>query len=663
MKNIFLALALLFLFSCQTETSKEAYPTKNYNVYMRGKLAGKHTSSVDPNGNYMFTFTYNDRGRGPEIEENISLDQSGSITALEISGVNYLKDTITEVFSYSNGKAKWKSSSEEGEKTVDGGEFYAAVNGTLGDSELLVRRLLASPDHSVGLLPSGSVEISDIDTLEINSIPLRLIELSGMGFVPYYLWLDSEDRIFASVSSWLTIIAEGNQGLIDQLLEIQKQKEDAFFAGLAKELTQTPKAEIVIQNVNVFDSKTGTILPNRSVVVKGKTIDAVLSEAPELSENATIVDGGGKTLLPGLFDNHCHVQKEDGILHLAAGVTAVRDMANSMELLEIKEQFDNNANMGPRVVTLAGFIDQKGPFAGPGLTITNVGEGEKAIQDFKDHGYHQIKLYSSIDPSWVEPLAAKAHQLGLKVSGHIPAYMLAENAIKDGFDEIQHVNMVALNFLSDTIDTRTPLRFSAVAEHTHKLDLEGAAFKNFVQLLKAKEIEIDPTVSIFEGMFNTKAGEPDPQFAAILHRLPIQIQRGYYAGGLPIPEGKADDYKASFAKLLEILKVLHNNGVTLLPGTDAMPGFALHKELENYVKAGIPASEVLQLATIVSAKNTSRDESLGSIEAGKLADLILVDGNPVENISDIRRVELTIKDGNIYDAKRLYGALGIEHYK
>ena len=110
----------------------------------------------------------------------------------------------------------------------------------------------------------------------------------------------------------------------------------------------------------------------------------------------------------------------------------------------------------------------------------------------------------------------------------------------------------------------------------------------------------------------------------------------------------------SFQKLLDIINELHNEGVTILPGTDAMVGFGLHSELENYVRAGISASDVLKLATITSAKATWMDDKLGSIETGKLADLILVDGNPVENISNIRRVELTIKDGNIYYPKDLY---------
>jgi hypothetical protein len=663
MKHALSIFLIVLLVSCGSSDKEQEYASKNYNVYMRGNLAGKHSSSLDTEGFYVYSFEYNDRGRGPEIEEKIRLNDQGSIAALEISGVNYLKDTISEVFNYSEEKASWKSTSEEGNAASDGNPFYASVNGTLGDTELLVRKLLASPNHAVELLPSGTVKIENIEDIEVENKTLRLLEITGFGLVPSYLWLDENDRVFASVSSWLTIIEEENAELTEQLLQIQTEKENAFFKSLAQELTETPNGAVVIKNVNLFDSNSGEILPNRSVVVNANTIGAILNNNDPLPSGATIIDGTNKTLLPGLFDNHCHVQKEDGLLHLAAGVTSIRDMANSMELVEMKKEFDSNTNIGPRVVTMAGFIDQKGPFAGPGLTITNVDEGIKAIQDFKDNGYHQIKLYSSIDPAWVKPLAKKAHDLDLKLSGHIPAHMLAEDAIKDGFDEIQHVNMLVLNFLSDTIDTRTPLRFSAVAEHAHALDLKGEEFKAFVTLLKDKGIEIDPTVSIFEGMFTTKAGEPDPQFEAVLDRLPIQLQRGFYSGGLPIPQGKEQQFKDSFQKLLDIIYELHINGVTIIPGTDATPGFALHKELENYVRAGIPANEVLQLATITSAKNTSTDDRLGSIEKGKLADLILVDGNPSENISDIRRVVLTIKDGKIFNPKSLYESLGIKHFE
>ena len=148
-----------------------------------------------------------------------------------------------------------------------------------------------------------------------------------------------------------------------------------------------------------------------------------------------------------------------------------------------------------------------------------------------------------------------------------------------------------------------------------------------------------------------------------MDRLPIQVKRGFYSVGLPIPEGKEKQFKDSFDKLLEMIKVLHENGVTIVPGTDALLGFGLHKELENYVKAGIPNSEVLRMATIISAQVTGHADRLGSIEVGKLADVILIDGNPLEDMSDIRRVELTIKNGNIYDARTLYKAIGTKHFK
>ncbi|WP_420603525.1 amidohydrolase family protein [Flagellimonas sp.] len=663
MKTVLSLFIILLMVACNSSDQKQDYTPKEYKVYIQGNLAGTHASTLDADGNYIYTYEYNDRGRGPEIEEKIKLNEDGFITSLEISGVNYLKDTISEVFSFGDGKAQWKSTSEKGEKASNGSAFYASTNGTLGDTELLIRRLLASPNHSVELLPNGTAKIISIQEAEVGGNTLRLLEITGFGFVPSYVWIDTDDRVFASISSWITKIEEENVAHIEKLLAIQTEKENSFFKTLAKELTEKPTGPVIIKNVNLFDSNTGETLPNHHVLINGNTIEAISTDENSLPTEATIIDGTNKMLLPGLFDNHCHVQREDGILHLAAGVTSIRDMANSMELIEMKKEFDENSSIGPRVVTMAGFIDQKGPFAGPGLTITNIEEGLEAIQNFKDKGYHQIKLYSSIDPSWVKPLAQKAHDLGLKLSGHIPAHMLAEDAIKDGFDEIQHVNMLALNFLSDTIDTRTPLRFSAVAEHTHNLDLKGDEFKAFVQLLKDKDIEIDPTVSIFEGMFITKAGEPDPQFETILDRLPIQVSRNYYSGGLPIPEGKEQQYKDSFSKLLDIVYELHMNGITILPGTDATPGFALHKELENYVRAGIPAADVLKLATLTSARVTHTDDRLGSIEKGKLADLILVDGNPAENISDIRRVELTIKNGNIYRPEHLYQSLGVKHFK
>jgi hypothetical protein len=278
-------------------------------------------------------------------------------------------------------------------------------------------------------------------------------------------------------------------------------------------------------------------------------------------------------------------------------------------------------------------------------------------------GYQQIKLYSSIKPEWVRPLTDKAHQLGMRISGHIPAYMTATQAINQGYNEIQHINMLFLNFLSDTIDTRTPLRFTMPAQHGADLDLKSKEYLDFVDLLKSKNILVDPTVAIFENMLVSQSGELSPTYQAIANRFPIIEQRSFYTGGLSKEGEQVSRYKESFDKMLEVVADLFQKGVAIVPGTDGLPGFLYHRELELYVQAGIPAAEVLKMATIKSAQITGVSDVVGSIEVGKRADLILIDGNPLAEISDIRKIEWTMKGGNLYYSKELYNSVGVKYFK
>lgn len=651
--------------SCSKKKKSTEYQNLKYSLYFADNKAGYFESSLSEDGSYKYVFEYNDRGRGPHLEESILLNEDGFTEAMQIQGHNYLKDTVTEVFNLTESEAKWKSTSENGSTKPINNAFYVGVNSSYGNTELLIRKLINTPNKTINLYPEGNLKITGIEKIQVNdTLNLNLIELVGFSFAPNYYWFDMDNRFFAAPSTWLTAIRNGYEPVSEKLLEIQTSKEKEYYARAAKELTEIPEGRILISNVNIFNSQNGTILKNRYVILHGNKIENITKNDVNLPEVTRIIDGTDKTLLPGLFDMHTHMDRSGGILNLAAGVTSARDLANSFDFPEIKQEFDNNTVIGPRILTMCGFIDKAGPYAGPiGKIINNLEEGLEAIEFYKERDYDQIKLYSSIEPDWVKPLADKAHQLDMKVSGHIPSFMHADQAIKDGYDEIQHINMLALNFMSDTLDTRTPLRFSMIGEQVHTIDFEGEEFLKFVKLLNERNIVIDPTVSFFEGMLATKAGEPDPQFVEILGRLPIQVKREFYNVGLPIPEGKEKQYKDSFDKLLEMIKVLHENGVTIVPGTDALLGFGLHKELENYVKAGIPTSEVLRMATIISAKVTGHADQLGSIEIGKLADVILIDGNPLEDISDIRRVELTIKNGNIYDARTMYKTIGTKHFK
>jgi imidazolonepropionase-like amidohydrolase len=261
----------------------------------------------------------------------------------------------------------------------------------------------------------------------------------------------------------------------------------------------------------------------------------------------------------------------------------------------------------------------------------------------------------------VPTIVKRAHEKGLRVGGHVPAFMTARQFVEAGADEIHHVNFPFLNFFFDEVkDTRTMARLTALGERAGTLDLNSPEVSAFIKLLQDKHITVDPTVTIFYSQFTDRAGTVSAAFAPVASRLPPQVRRSLLSGGLPIPEGREQQYRASAEALLHMVKRLHDANIMLVAGTDNMPGFTLHRELEMYVQAGIPAPDVLRIATLNAAKVLKRDAELGSIAPGKLADLILIDGDPARRISDIRHTDLVIKDGKVYESAALYRSFGVQ---
>jgi len=242
----------------------------------------------------------------------------------------------------------------------------------------------------------------------------------------------------------------------------------------------------------------------------------------------------------------------------------------------------------------------------------------------------------------------------------VPAFMNAEAFVGAAADEIQHMNFVFLNFMFDTVkDTRTPARFTEVAAHAAEIDPSSERVRAFIRLLLDRKIVLDPTLSVFEGMFTDRAGTLADGYAAVADRLPAQIRRGFSYGGLEVPAGMDQRYRDSFGQMLKMTKALYDAGIPMVGGTDALAGFALHRELELYEQAGIPPAKVLQLATLGAARVMKRDQDLGVIAPGKLADVVLVDGDPSARIRDIRRASVVVKDGVVYETAGLYRALGV----
>jgi len=174
---------------------------------------------------------------------------------------------------------------------------------------------------------------------------------------------------------------------------------------------------------------------------------------------------------------------------------------------------------------------------------------------------------------------------------------------------------------------------------------------------------VDPTLGVFEGMFTNEEGKLAHGYEGTLNQFPVEFRRGLFTGGLPTRKGHEADYDQSFDKMLKMLKLLNDNKITFISGTDDFPGFTLHHELELYSKAGVPNAKVLQSATLVSAQVAGREKDFGSVAVGKKANLILIDGDPLKNISDIRKVESVMKNGNLYDPKKMYLSYGFGFWK
>ncbi|HET9793722.1 MAG TPA: amidohydrolase family protein [Thermoanaerobaculia bacterium] len=655
------AIALMF---AAAAAAGAAEPDR-YTVLLSGNRAGEETVLRLPSGELRIHFEFNDRGRGPKIDERIDLDGRGWPSAIEITGVDYFKGAVEERFRREGRRATWKSDVEHGE-AADGG-FYLAFNGAPVEVGLLAAALLRAPDHGVALLPEGRAAIEEAGERTVRkggaSRVVRQYLVTGLDFAPSRVWLDRDGGFFASVSPWLTVVRGGWEGAAADLAAAQDESAAQRQKALAARLAHRAPA-IAFTHAALFDSEKASIVPATTVVVSGGRIAAVGRDgAVAIPSGATVIDAAGKTLLPGLWDMHVHLSSAaDGLLDIANGITTVRDMGNDPDaLLGWKKQFDEGTAVGPRV-ELAGLVDGSGPYSGPiKIKVDDEAGAKAAVDDYFRRGYAQIKIYSSIKPELMPVIARLAHAHGMRVSGHVPAFMTADQFVREGSDEIQHVNFLFLNFLFDRVkDTRTPARFTEVAEHGAEIDPSQDRVKAFLDLLAAHRTVVDPTLVAFETMFVGKKGTVSPSYTEIADRMPAQIRRGFLSGSLPIPAGKETRYRDSYRSMLRMVKALYDRGIPIVAGTDDLAGFSLARELELYVEAGIPPADVLRIATLGGARVMRRDAERGSIAPGKAADLALVAGDPSARISDIRRVEIVVKDGVLYRPSEIDAVIGVE---
>ena len=643
------------------------------NAVVRMLLTDKTPSGQDAvwksaDGTIHEFFQFNDRGRGPKIYTTYRLDSRGLIVFEESKGVDYMKSPVEERFSLVAGEAAWKNKAENEKQSNASGRFFIDLNGGPESQAILARALLSCEGGKLPVLPSGQAAIRKLQSVPVEASGQKstatLYEISGLGFTPSYLWLDDNQQFLAVTHGWGALVRQGLESSVSQLRESQRQAEIARSSELAKALSHKPSGDLVIRNVTVFDSSTGKLLSNQRVTVRGERIASLeTDDGRPTPAGSQAIDGRGKMLLPGLWDMHAHIFPVYAFLDIAAGVTTVRDLANAIEELgKLRQQIQEGKQIGPRVV-LAGFIDGPGPFEGPvKILAATPEEARQQVDRYADLGYVQIKIYSSVKPELVPIIAEEAHKRGLRVSGHVPSGMIAEQFVRDGADEIQHMNFIFLNFMPDVKETRTPARFTEPGKRGGDLDLNSQRVNDFMAFLKQHHTVIDPTMAIWEATYLDRPGQPSRTDAAIFDRLPVQVQRDSRtaAEALDASDPASDkQYRAAYANMVRMVKKLYDSGIQIVAGTDESDGYALDRELEIYAEAGIPAPEVLRIATIEAAQVMHLDKDFGSVTAGKYADMILVNGDPTKQMSDIRHVDTVIKNGVVYKPAELYPAFGI----
>jgi imidazolonepropionase-like amidohydrolase len=670
MKTILTALALA-CFALGSFAMGKDETTRYVALVNGGKDKAGHLVTTRRGDQYKVDYLFKDNGRGPELKEEFTLAADATFTRYKVKGVSTFGSLVDETFTRSADAARWKSTSDKGEQPVTGTALYSPLGGTPQGLSVALTALSKRSDGRLPLIPSGVLTSRKLLEAEVTrgteKRKVHLLALTGVGFTPTTVWAtaEAEPRLFAFIfPGYLQLVEQGWEPNAASLEKQQVVAEKELLVDLNRRLSHGLPGATLIRNARVFDSERAVLLAPSDVLIDNGRIIEVVPSGSSTRKAGRVIDAANRVLLPGLFDMHVHVSFWDGGLHLGSGVTTVRDMGNDNEtLLDLMKQERAGTLLMPQVVA-AGFIEGESANASrSGFVIKNLDDARKAVDWYHDNGFPQVKIYNSFPKEILADTTAYAHSRGLRVSGHVPVFLRARDAVLAGYDELQHINQVLLNFLvDDKTDTRTLERFYLPARKVADLDFEDAATREFIELLVQRKTVVDATLATFD-FLRQRDGELSKEFAAVADHVPPDVRRGFFAAQMKIPDDATHAlYNKSYARMIDFVGRMYRAGVPLVAGTDDIPGFTLQRELELYVEAGLTPVQVLQIATYNGARYSQVLHDRGVISPGRRADLILVDGDPTKNISDIRKVALVIKGSVAYYPSELFESLGVKPF-
>ena len=447
---------------------------------------------------------------------------------------------------------------------------------------------------------------------------------------------------------------------------------------------QNKDSTVVIRNVTVIDMLGDRPKSGLTVAVSGNRISAIGKNA-KIPSGAQVIDGAGKFLIPGLWDMHVHIfnnvsapgtNNKDTYfpLFVANGVTGVRDMFTDADDIKLVSEWQKEMSAGyliaPRIITASSIIDGVPVVNANSVSVSNGEEARRAVRTFKAAGASFIKIYDNLSRESFLAIADESKKLNIPFAGHVPKSVTAVEASDAGQKSMEHLvrMLVACSSVEDKYkylnsDEWTPaIRVEIVQSFDEKKCRQvGAVFAR-------NGTWHDPTNVV------SRVGLSDDESLKKDERLKY-IARGEAQYWLKFSERfnprTRKNRELWFQRHLQITKALHDANVSMLAGTDVgnpyiYAGFSLHDELELFVQAGLTPFEALRTATVNPAKYLGLGKSVGTIEKGKFADLILLDANPITDISNTRKINAVIINGrylprNVLDKMLLEAETGPEN--
>ncbi|WP_028872755.1 amidohydrolase family protein [Psychroserpens burtonensis] len=666
----YLPFILLLLISCKQESPKvsslvDYQGDETYSVISGGTTVG-YLKAHTLGDTIHIDYDYKNNGRGPTMKETIVLNTDGFPLQWNITGNTTFGNTVEEQYALSGTAASWTDATGSDSTTAENALWYVNQSGSPYSTILTARSLLKSPDYTADVLPAGKLTLKKMEktsiTVDSTTVDLTTYALAGADINPSYFIADSNQRLFAVISPSFVIVREGFETKEKELRAYAEKYSAERFESLQKTYAHNYGKKVRIANVKIFDPNTLSLSVLSSVLVDGDRI--VRIDTPDArGENEVVIDGAGGTLVAGMYEMHAHTGDEDALLNILAGVTSFRDMGNDNAVLEdLIKKIDSGVLAGPRVHRL-GFIEGVSDYsANNGILVSSEAEALAALETYHDKGFYGIKLYNSMNGDWAPAIVKKAHEYGMFVCGHVPAFSNANAMLRAGFDEMTHINQTMLGWvLEPEEDTRSLLRLTALKRFP-ALDLNSPEVQETMDLFVQNKTAMDPTLAIHEVLMKARNGDVWEGTKEFIDHMPPNAQRGFKIALADVASPEDDQaYREGYDKIVETLKMMKDKGIVLIPGTDLGGAFFYHRELELYQQLGYTSAELLKLATYDMAQYLG-DEDLGSIAPGKLADFFLIPGNPVEDIKAIKTISMVSRGGTFYYPSEVYPSFGIQAF-